>query len=92
MKALLVSGYGYYPAAKVENVLKGNKIIDVINDLPRFMSLLEECHEDVEDIEDLQLKILDLDVSEESFNLIKDHLCDYDSLKHTNIYLETETF
>lgn len=91
MKALLVSGYGDYNAVNVENALKGTKVIDVINDITKYWHILKKSVF-IEDVYDLSLEVLELDVSEESFNLIKEHLSDYDSLKHTNIYLETETF
>ncbi len=83
MKILHVYGDDDYGALEFENYFKGQSIKSIIE---MFIDNEEE-HDG-----DFYMDLFEFgEVDEKFVSWIKDEFCDYDHLKHSNFYLETQT-
>jgi len=86
MKLLFISGDDY-TALTFERMFAGTTVLEVIDDLERFVEEYEE-----KDGGYIELEVKDLNVDKEALTEIVNFVGDYDHLKSTNIYTEYETF
>lgn len=92
MKAIYINGDDY-GALQFENKFKGTKVSDVISNFQDYV-LVEHGGNVEADEEDSywEIEVIEVgEVSPEFLKFVRDNIQDYDDLKHSNFYLETQS-
>lgn len=87
-KVLLITGDDY-AALQFEQRFSGIHVWRIIEDMQTYLDSFLEAHPEY--VDSFRMEVADLDINEKSLNYIKESIGDYDALKTTNIYLETQT-
>lgn len=91
MRILVVEGYGDYTALSFQQHFKGKKVSEIIDNLGEYVKSFVQDNEDY-DTDDLNIREIEIDISEEAFKTMKNLIGDEEMQKHKNIFTENHIF
>ncbi|MBT9167788.1 MAG: hypothetical protein DDT19_01131 [Syntrophomonadaceae bacterium] len=92
MKILKIIADGDYDALTFEEKFSGQKISDLIAQVENGKMLAYKDDESDEEATELNTRVYDVgEIDERFLQFVRNEVQDYDDVKHSNFYLETQT-